>query len=236
MRERAQHLEGSRGLPEGLLLLPGQRPAGAEARSRRRSAQWGLAKDEFTDTGHWPNQLYIREARRMVGEFVATQKDLQTERTKPDAIGMGSYNSDSHNVQRFVNDKRLRRRTRATCRCRCSRTRFPTACCSQRRTRPTNLLVPVCFSASHIAYSSLRMEPQYMILGHASGVAAAIAVKSGSAVQDVNVAELQKQLLMEGAVFELGAEFQARGLAAIRRNQQSSPARRRAPWARPAIK
>jgi hypothetical protein len=67
--------------------------------------QWGLAKDEFIDTGHWPNQLYIREGRRMVGEFVATQKDLQTDRTKPDVIGMGSYNSDSHNLQRFVNDK-----------------------------------------------------------------------------------------------------------------------------------
>ena len=63
---------------------------------------WGLAKDEFTDTGNWPNQLYIREARRMVGEYVMIQKDLQTDLTKPDPIGMGSYNSDSHNVERIV--------------------------------------------------------------------------------------------------------------------------------------
>ena len=75
-----------------------------------------------------------------------------------------------------------------------------------------------------------------MILGHAAGAAAALAVRSGSAVQDVNVAGLQKQLLAEGAVFEYGAEFQARGLAAIRQILQPSPARRRAPWARPAVK
>ena len=74
--------------------------------------RWGLAKDEFLDTENWPHQLYIREARRMVGEFVMTQKDLQTDLTKPDPIGMGSYNSDSHNVQRIVNAGRLRGKRR----------------------------------------------------------------------------------------------------------------------------
>ena len=75
-------------------------------------APWGLCKDEFTDTAHWPHQLYVREARRMVGEYVMSQRDIQTELTKPDVIGMGSYNSDSHNVQRIVNADGVRRERR----------------------------------------------------------------------------------------------------------------------------
>ena len=86
-------------------------------------APWGLCKDEFIDTAHWPHQLYVREARRMVGEYVMSQKDIQTTLTKPDPIGMGSYNSDSHNVQRIVNARRIRARTKATCRCRSPPTR-----------------------------------------------------------------------------------------------------------------
>lgn len=196
--------------------------------------RYGLAKDEFVDTGNWPNQLYIREARRMVGDFVATQKDLQTERTKPDVIGMGSYSSDSHNLQRFVNDKGFVE-NEGDVQVPVQPYQIPYRVLLPKKSEAANLLVPVCFSASHIAYSSLRMEPQYMILGHAAGVAAALAVKNGSAVQDVGVPALQKQLLAEGAVFELGAEYQNKGLAAIRRMFQ--PARRgRAPWGRPAVK
>jgi len=197
--------------------------------------QYGLAKDEFVDTGHWPNQLYIREARRMVGDFVATQKDLQTDLTKPDVIGMGSYGSDSHNLQRFVNEQGFVE-NEGDVQVPVQPYQIPYRLILPKRGEATNLLVPVCFSASHVAYSSLRMEPQYMLIGHAAGVAAALAARSASAVQDVNVAELQKKLLAEGAVFEYGAEFQAKALAAIRQILQPAPARRRAPWARPAVK
>lgn len=192
---------------------------------REEARQWGLARDEFEDTGHWPHQLYVREARRMVGDFVATQKDLQTERSKPDVIGMGSYNSDSHNVQRFVNARGFVE-NEGDVQVPVTPYQIPYRVLLPRRGEASNLLVPVCFSASHVAYSSLRMEPQYMILGHAAGVAAALAVKAGSAVHDIDVKELQKRLLAEGAVFEYGAEFQARGLAAIRRKLAPPPARR----------
>jgi len=197
--------------------------------------QYGLAKDEFVDTGSWPNQLYIREARRMVGDFVATQKDLQTDLTKPDVIGMGSYGSDSHNLQRFVNEKGFVE-NEGDVQVPVKPYQIPYRLILPKRGEATNLLVPVCFSASHIAYSSLRMEPQYMLIGHAAGVAAALAVRNASAVQDVNVAELQKKLLAEGAVFEHGPEFQAKGLVAIRQILQPSRERSRAPWARPAVK
>ncbi|MDH4179605.1 MAG: FAD-dependent oxidoreductase [Armatimonadota bacterium] len=197
--------------------------------------QYGLAKDEFIDTGHWPNQLYIREARRMVGEYVTVQKDLQTDRTKPDVIGMGSYNSDSHNLQRFVNAKGFVE-NEGDVQVSVQPYEIPYRSLTPKRAEAANLLVPVCFSASHIAYSSMRMEPQYMIIGHASGVAAALAVKKEVAVQDIPVAELQKALLNEGAVFEYGIEHHNKALALIRQRHQPPARKGPAPWARPATK
>ena len=195
--------------------------------------EYGLAEDEFTDTGHWPNQLYIREARRMVGEYVTIQKDLQTERTKPDAIGMGSYNSDSHNLQRFVNERGFVE-NEGDVQVPVQPYQIPYRSLLPKRGEAENLLVPVCFSASHIAYSSMRMEPQYMIIGHAAGVAAALAVKGGTAVQDVPAPELQKQLRSEGAVFEYGIEHQNRALSVIRRRYAPAPRRGPVPWGLPA--
>lgn len=168
---------------------------------RQEVNSWGLAKDEFTDTGNWPNQLYIREARRMVGEFVVTQKDLQTDLTKPDVIGMGSYNSDSHNTQRLATaDGAVE--NEGDMQAPVTPYQIPYRVMLPKREQATNLLVPVCFSASHVAYSSLRMEPQYMILGHAAGVAASLALAERKPVQDISVAALQEKLKSQGAVFE----------------------------------
>lgn len=193
--------------------------------------QWGLAKDEFVDNGNWPDQLYVREARRMVGEFVATQKDLQTERTKPDVIGMGSYNSDSHNVQRFINARGFVE-NEGNVEVPVEPYQIPYRILIPKRGQADNLFVPLCISASHVAYSSLRMEPQYMILGHATGIAAALAAKTSSAVHDIDIAELQKRLKAEGAVFEYGVQFQAKALEEIRKRYRAQPSRAPAAWER----
>lgn len=194
--------------------------------------QWGLAKDEFADTGHWPNQLYIREARRMVGDFVATQKDLQTERTKQDFIGMGSYNSDSHNVQRHVAEGGIVL-NEGDVQVPVQPYQIPYRILLPKKSEAVNVLVPVCFSASHVAYSSLRMEPQYMIIGHAAGLAASLAIRSNKSVHDIEIGELQKLLKSEGGVFEQGHDHQQRALATIRQNFAPARGSGRNPWTRP---
>ena len=163
-------------------------------------SRFGLAKDEFVDNGYWPYQLYIREARRLVGDYVVTQKDIQTELTKVDVIGMGSYNSDSHNVQRYLeadgtaqNEGNMEVGVKPY--------QIPYRILLPKRTQSTNLLVPVCFSASHVTYSTLRMEPQYMIIGQAAGVAARMAIEMRKSVQEVDPAALTERLRSLGAVF-----------------------------------
>jgi len=194
---------------------------------------YGLAKDEYIDTNHWPHQLYIREARRMVSDFVSTQKDLQTERTKPDVIGMGSYASDSHNIQRFINDRGFVE-NEGDVQVQVQPYQIPYRILVPKRAEVVNLLVPVCFSSSHISYASMRMEPQYMIIGHAAGIAAALAAKGNLAVQDVSMAELQSQLREEGAVFEYSIDAYNKAFSAIRK-RFAVPARTGPiPWGRPA--
>lgn len=167
--------------------------------------QWGLPKDEYEDTGHWPRQLYIREARRMLGAYVIRQSDLQTERTKPDSIGMGSYNSDSHNIQRVaMPDGTVQ--NEGDVQVPVEPYEIPYRAITPQRSEAENLLVPVCLSATHTAYSSVRMEPQYMIIGQAAGVAASLAVSHHSAVQNISIPELQKKLRNEGGVLHLQEE------------------------------
>jgi hypothetical protein len=168
---------------------------------RKEVNEWGLAKDEFVDNGNWPHQLYIREARRMIGEYVMAQKDIQTDLVKPDAIGMGSYNSDSHNVQRIVGKDGFVR-NEGDMQVAVKPYQIPYRVLLPKKNEARNLLVPVCFSASHVAYSTLRMEPQYMILGQAAGVAAAMAIRAGSTVQDIDTRALTRALVDQGAILE----------------------------------
>jgi hypothetical protein len=169
---------------------------------RDEASGWGLAADEFVDTDHWPHQLYVREARRMIGGFVMTQADIQGAVTKPDSIGMGSYNSDSHNVQRVATaDGAVE--NEGDMQVPVTPYQIPYRALVPERAEATNLLVPVCLSATHVAYSTLRMEPQYMIIGQAAGTAAALAARNHIPVQDVEIAALQQRLGARGAVLGL---------------------------------
>ncbi|WP_255460900.1 FAD-dependent oxidoreductase [Edaphobacter albus] len=163
---------------------------------------WGRTKDEFQDTDGWPNQLYIREGRRMIGMYVMKQSDLQTNRTKPDSIAMGSYNSDSHNIQRVaMPDGSVRNEGDVQVPVKPYEIAFGTIL--PKKSETNNLLVPVCLSASHVAYSSVRMEPQYMMLGQAAGVTAVLAIQGKSAVQDVSIAALQEKLRSQKVILHL---------------------------------
>ena len=168
---------------------------------REEIAQWGLAGDEFASTNHWPHQLYVREARRMIGSFVMTQKDIQSDLRKSDAIGLGSYNSDSHNVQRFIQPDGAAQ-NEGNMEVPVSPYQIPYRVLLPNRKEVENLLVPVCVSSSHVTYSTLRMEPVYMIMGQAAGFAAKLALDNRQAVQDVDSTTLRARLSSQGAILE----------------------------------
>ena len=170
---------------------------------RDQTNSWGLCKDEFTDNDHWPYALYIREGRRMIGEYVMVQKDLQTDIFKDDGVAMGSFVIDCHIVQRILADDGTVRDEGSFQDTPALPYQIAYRSLTPKRVECENLLVPVCVSASHIAYCSLRMEPVYMALGHASGLAAVQAIRSKVSVQKVDVAQLREQLRSQKAVLEL---------------------------------
>ncbi|MGK6350982.1 FAD-dependent oxidoreductase [Parapedobacter sp. DT-150] len=168
---------------------------------RTEMAQWGLAKDEFTDNGNWPHQLYIREARRMVGQYVMTEHDTFSEREIADPVGMGSYTLDSHNVQRYVKDDGfVQNEGDIGVSTKKGPYQISYGSLVPKKEECTNLLVPVCLSSSHIAFGSIRMEPVFMILGQSAALAASLAIDNQVGVQDVEYAALEEQLLTEKQV------------------------------------
>ena len=172
---------------------------------RDQANSWGLCKDEFADNGHWPYALYVREGRRMVGEHVMTQNDLQDDIFKEDSVGMGSFVIDCHIVQRILAEDGTVRDEGSFQDEPVIPYQIPYRSLTPKRAECENLLVPVCFSASHIAYCSMRMEPVYMAMGQASGLAAALAIKGNSAVQSIDVSALKKKLLAQKAVLEMAS-------------------------------
>ncbi len=173
---------------------------------REEMAQWGLAADEFTDNGNWPHQLYIREARRMMGQYVMTEHDTFSEREIVDPVGMGSYTLDSHNIQRYVKPDGYVQNEGDIGVHPGQPYQISYGSLVPKQEECTNLLVPVCLSSSHIAFGSIRMEPVFMILGQSAALAASLAIDNGTDVQDVAYATLEKELLAAKQVLSAPAK------------------------------
>jgi hypothetical protein len=165
--------------------------------------QWGLAKDEFKDNGHWPHQIYVREARRLLGEFVMTEQHTLGTKQVPTPIGMGSYSLDAHNAQRYVkadgyvqNEGDIGVHPKQP---------YSIAYGSilPKEKECSNLLVPVCVSSSHIAFGSIRMEPVFMILGQSAAAAAVLAIDNKVSPQKLPYEKLRAQMLRDGQKLEL---------------------------------
>lgn len=159
--------------------------------------QWGLPRDEFKDNGGWPHQLYIREARRMIGEGVMTEHETLSKRDVPQPVGMGSYTLDAHHAQRYVTPEGFVQNEGDIGVHAKQPYRISYGAIIPKKAECRNLLVPVCVSSSHIAYGSIRMEPVFMILGQSAATAAVLAINTGKAVQDVDYNLLKAQLLKD---------------------------------------
>ena len=174
--------------------------------NRQKMSQWGLAADEFTDNGGWPRQLYIREARRMKGVAVTTESEVTGRKAVPDPVGMGSYGMDSHNVQRYLTSQGFVQNEGDVQVHLQNPYSISFGSIIPRKEECANLLVPVCVSASHIAYGSIRMEPVFMILGQSAAVAACMAIDCKQAIQAIYYPTLREKLIERGQVLKLPAK------------------------------
>lgn len=197
-QKRAEIIQEHLTYQQGLMWTLANSPR-VPAAVRQKFQTWKPAKDEFQDTEGWPFQLYIREARRMISEYVMTEKNCMSDIVAEDSVGMGAYTMDSHNQQRYaINGKTLNEGD--------VQVGVPHPYpISYRSIRPKkaeceNLLVPVAMAASHIAYGSIRMEPVFMVLGQSAATAACQAIDADKAVQDIDYLQLKKQLLQDKQV------------------------------------
>lgn len=186
---------------QGLMWFMGNDPS-VPQHIRDEWNEWGLCKDEFTELGGWSPQLYIREARRMKSDYVMTEHDCRGETKAADPVALGSYNMDSHNCQRFVKDGRVWNEGDVQI----GVQPYPISyrAIVPKKGECENLLVPVCLSASHIAYGSIRMEPVFMALGQSAATAAALALDKEVSTQAVPYDVLKSALGQEGQVLSWG--------------------------------
>ncbi len=190
--ERARIFEAHKLYTQGLLYFFATDKRLPEIMNRQMQS-WGYPKDEYIESNHFTTQLYIREARRMTGEYIMTEHNCMGREVVDDGIGMAAYQMDSHNTQRIVTNGMVKNEGDV------QEGGFAPYPIAYRAITPkyeecTNLLVPVCLSASHIAFGSIRMEPVFMVLGQTAAIAASMAIDAGSTIQDIDVKKLQKRL------------------------------------------
>jgi len=181
---------------------------------RREMGEWGFPKDEFQDTGGWPHAMYVRESRRMISDYVMTERVCRQLEKFDDAVGLGAYSMDSHNCRRIVRDGHVENEGDVQVGVK----PYPISYRSlvPKQAECENLLVPVCLSATHIAYGSIRMEPVFMITGQTCATAACMAIDGDVPVQKVAYAPLREQLLKDGQVLEWTGLDRAHGKVATR--------------------
>ncbi len=193
-QEREKIIERHRSYQKGLMWTLAYHP-GIPEKIRNTVSLWGTCKDEFETGKGWQQQLYIREGRRMVGDYVITQKHCEGIETANDAVGLAAYGMDSHNVQRYVssegfvrNEGNVQAHVKAP---------YPISyrAIIPKQSECGNLLVPVCLSSTHIAFGSIRMEPVFMVLGQSSAIAAGLAIKNNIPVQKLDYSVLEENLL-----------------------------------------
>ncbi len=183
---------------------------------RREMQQWGPCKDEFTETGGWPNQLYVREARRLISDYVMTEKHCRGQELAADSVGLAAYNMDSHNCQRIVKNGHAENEGDVQVP---PMKPYPISYRSlvPKQSECDNLFVPVCMAASHIAYGSIRMEPVFMIFGQSSATAASMAIDENIPVQKVNYSRLRARLLADKQVLDWTNVATTRASAPLRK-------------------
>ncbi|MDB5086061.1 MAG: dependent oxidoreductase [Mucilaginibacter sp.] len=190
--ERAAIFKAHENYTKGLFYFAGHDPRVPEV-IRNEMLQYGYPKDEYINTNHFTTQMYVREARRMIGTYVMTQANCQGKEIVDDGVGMAAYTMDSHNAERIVVNGMVKNEGDVQIG---GFRPYPISYRSliPKATECSNLVVPVCLSASHIAYGSIRMEPVFMMLGQSAAVAACIAIDDHCTVQEVNVKHLQQVL------------------------------------------
>jgi len=203
---RKEIIQEHRDYQSGLLYFVQNDPRVPE-KTQKEFQKWGLAKDEFTDNDNWPHQIYVREARRMIGKYVMTENELLQKKPTPESVGMGSYTIDSHNIQRYVDENGHVQNEGDIGVPLPGPYEIAYGSLVPKKEEVTNLVVPVAVSSSHIAFGSIRMEPVFMILGQSAMTAAIMALDQGIAVQDVSYDQLQKKLREDGQVLTMADQI-----------------------------